>query len=148
MGEKKLPLVKAHSLQPPLQCLSECKNTSSPGEGILDRQACYDIIHSELHSDEEKPDILQKNCLSLLQAVPFNFELATFCFSHSKFFQLKKEDNTLGLMRQHFFLTFSTTSLRRSYLNTMCNLLVCCCSAKSVSAFSYICKICLTFNKQ
>ena len=61
---------------------SECKNmsTSSPGENISDRQACNDIVYSELHSHEEKHQILQTNCLSLLQAVPFNFDLATFLF--------------------------------------------------------------------
>ena len=51
--------------------------------------------------------ILQTNCLSLLQAVPFNFDLATFCFSHSKFFQLKKEDNTLGLRMQQIVNIFN-----------------------------------------
>ena len=80
---------------------------SSPGVDILDRQACNDIVHSELHSDEEKHQILQTNCLSLLQAVPFNFELATFCFSHSKFFQLKKEDNTLGMRMQQIVNIFN-----------------------------------------
>ena len=88
---------------------SECKNMNmnSPGVDILDRQACNDIVHSELHSDEEKHQILQTNCLSLLQAVPFNFELATFCFSHSKFFQLKKEDNTLGMRMQQIVNIFN-----------------------------------------
>ena len=88
---------------------SACKNmsTNSPGADILDRQACNDIIYSELHSDAEKQQILQTNCLSLLQAVPFNFDLAKFCFSHSKFFQLKKEDNTLGLMKQQIVHIFN-----------------------------------------
>ena len=88
---------------------SECKNMNmnSLGVDILDRQACNDIVHSELHSDEEKHQILQTNCLSLLQAVPFNFELATFCFSHSKFFQLKKEDNTLGMRMQQIVNIFN-----------------------------------------
>ena len=88
---------------------SACKNmsTNSQGEDILDRQACNDIVYSELHSDAEKQQILQTNCLSLLQTVPFNFELATFCFSHSKFFQLKKDDSTLGLRMQQIINIFN-----------------------------------------
>ena len=82
-------------------------STNSPGENILDRQACNDIVYSELHSDAEKQQILQTNCLSLLQTAPFNFELATFCFSHSKFFQLKKEESTLGLRMQQIVNIFN-----------------------------------------
>ena len=64
------------------------------------------VCESHLCSPE-KQQILQTNCLSLLQTVPFNFELATFCFSHSKFFQLKKEDTTLGLRRQQIVNIFN-----------------------------------------
>ena len=35
------------------------------------------------------------------------FELATFCFSYSIFFQLKKEDNTLGMRMQQIVNIFN-----------------------------------------
>ena len=68
----------------------QCEITSSPGEDILDLQACSDIVSSDLLSDDEKQQALSKNCICLLQIVPFNYDLAKFCFSHSKFFLVKK----------------------------------------------------------
>ena len=69
----------------------QCEITSSPGEDILDLQACSDIVSSDFLSDDEKQQALSKNCICLLQIVPFNYDLAKFCFSHSKFFLVKKK---------------------------------------------------------
>ena len=85
---------------------STCENTSSPGEEILDFEACKDIVFSEMLSYHEKEQVLQRNCLSLLQVAPFNFELAKYCFSHSKIFQLKKDNHSLGLSLQYLVSIF------------------------------------------
>ena len=92
--------------------IAKSMSTSSPGEDILDAQACNDILYSELHWDEERQQTLQKNCLCLLHAVPFNFELAKFCFSRSKFFQLKKDDQTLGLRMQQVVNIFNNDEFK------------------------------------
>ena len=46
-------------------------------------------------------EILQKNCICLLKADPINFDLARFCYSHSKYFQLRQKEQTLGLSMQN-----------------------------------------------
>ena len=77
----------------------------SPGEDILDLQACSDIVSSDLFSDEEKQQALSKNCICLLQIVPFNYDLAKFCFSRSKFFLVKKDYPSL-VLSQHMVNIF------------------------------------------
>ena len=81
------------------------KTQCSPGEDILDLQACSDIVSSDLFSDEEKQQALSKNCICLLQIVPFNYDLAKFCFSQSKFFLVKKDYPSL-VLSQHMVNIF------------------------------------------
>ena len=66
-------------------------------EGILDLQACSDIVASDLLSDHEKQQALSKNCICLMQIVPLNYDLAKFCYSRSKFFLVKKDNPSLSL---------------------------------------------------
>ena len=82
-----------------------CEKTSSSGEDILDLQACSNIISSELLSDHEKQQALMKNCICLIQIVPLKYDLAKFCFSHSKFFLVKKDNPSLSLS-QHLINIF------------------------------------------
>ena len=74
-----------------------CEKFSCPGEDILDLRACSDIVFCDLLSDHEKQQALSKNCMCVLSIVPLNLDLAKFCFSHSKFFLLKKDNPSLGL---------------------------------------------------
>ena len=78
---------------------SKCESTGGPGEDILDLQGCHDVVSSDLFSTQQKIEILQKNCIFLLKAETINFDLAKFCYSHSKYFQLKIKDHTLGPMQ-------------------------------------------------
>ena len=85
------------------------ENTKIPcekiSEDILDLQACSDIVESDLLSDHEKQQALSKNCICLMQIVPLNYDLAKFCFSHSKFFLVKKDNPSLSLT-QHLINIF------------------------------------------
>ena len=80
---------------------TNCESTAAPEEDILDLNGCHDIVSSDLFSTQQKIEILQKNCVGLLKATPINFDLARFCYSHSKYFQLKQKDHTLGLSMQN-----------------------------------------------
>ena len=79
---------------------TNCESTAAPEEDILDQNGCHDVVSSDLFSTQQKIEILQKNCVCLLIADPINFDLARFCYSHSKYFQLKQKDHTLGLSMQ------------------------------------------------
>ena len=80
---------------------TNCESTAAPEEDILDQNGCHDVVSSDLFSTQQKIEILQKNCVGLLKATPINFDLARFCYSHSKYFQLKQKDHTLGLSMQN-----------------------------------------------
>ena len=80
---------------------TNCESTAAPEEDILDQNGCHDFVSSDLFSTQQKIEILQKNCVCLLKADPINFDLARFCYSHSKYFQLKQKDHTLGLSMQN-----------------------------------------------
>ena len=86
--------------------MSTCGKLSSSGDDILDFAACRNIVSSDLLSDHEKEQALTKNCLAVLQVAPFNFDLAKYCFSNSKIFQLKKDNHNLGLSEQYLLQLF------------------------------------------
>ena len=54
----------------------------------------------DFFSLQDKVQILQQNCISLLKNEPIDFKLAKYCFSRSKFFQLRESNQTLGLSMQ------------------------------------------------
>ena len=80
---------------------SKCESVASPEEDILDLNGCHDVVSSDLFSTQQKIAILQQNCVCLLKAQTINFDLARFCYSHSKYFQLKLKDHTLGIPMQN-----------------------------------------------
>ena len=85
---------------------SKHKNTSGPEEDILDYQACHDCVVSGFFSPHDKHLILQRNCISLLKIEPIDFKLAKFCFSRSKYFQLRQSDQSLGISMQNIVNIF------------------------------------------
>ena len=79
---------------------SKQESSQSFEQDILDYNACCDVVTSNFYSLQDKVQILQQNCISLLKNEPIDFKLAKYCFSRSKFFQLRESNQTLGLSMQ------------------------------------------------
>ena len=86
---------------------SKHESTCAPEEDILDYQACHDVVVNGFFSPHDKIQILQRNCISLLKIEPVDFELAKFCFSRSKYFQLRQSDQSLGINMQKIVNIFN-----------------------------------------
>ena len=50
---------------------------------------------------EQKYIALIDNCVKLIKIEPINHVVAKFCFSHARFYQLRKDDFTLGYSKEH-----------------------------------------------
>ena len=87
--------------------IANTKGTCAPEEDILDYQACHDVVVNGFFSPHDKIQILQRNCISLLKIEPVDFELAKFCFSRSKYFQLRQSDQSLGINMQKIVNIFN-----------------------------------------
>ena len=79
---------------------SKQESSQSFEQDILDYNACCDVVTKDFYSLQDKVQILQQNCISLLKNEPIDFKLAKYCFSRSKFFQLRESNQTLGLSMQ------------------------------------------------
>ena len=86
---------------------SKHESTCAPEVDILDYQACHDVVVNGFFSPHDKIQILQRNCISLLKIEPVDFELAKFCFSRSKYFQLRQSDQSLGINMQKIVNIFN-----------------------------------------
>ena len=86
---------------------SKHKSTDGPKEDILDYQACHDVVSNGFFSPHDKIQILQRNCISLLKTEPIDFNLAKFCYSRSKYFQLRQSDQSLGINMQKIVNIFN-----------------------------------------
>ena len=65
------------------------------------------MVVNGFFSPQDKIQILQRNCISLLKIEPVDFELAKFCFSRSKYFQLRQSDQSLGINMQKIVNIFN-----------------------------------------
>ena len=45
--------------------------------------------------------MLFDNCVILIKVEPINHVVTKFCFSHARFYQLRKDDLTLGFSKEH-----------------------------------------------
>ena len=68
---------------------------------LLDLPACEEISNSTILTADQKYATLIDNCLKLIQVEPINHVVAKFCFSHARFYQLGKDDLTLGYSKEH-----------------------------------------------
>ena len=50
---------------------------------------------------DQKYTALIDNCVKLIQVKPINHDLPKFCFSHARFYQLRKDDLMLGYSKEH-----------------------------------------------
>ena len=71
------------------------------GPQLLDLPACEEISNSKTLTAEQKYTALIDNCYKLIQVEPINHVVAKFCFSHARFYQLRKDDFTLGYSKEH-----------------------------------------------
>ena len=71
------------------------------GPQLLDLSACEEISISKTLTAEQKYTALIDNCYKLIQVEPINHVVAKFCFSHARFYQLRKDDFTLGYSKEH-----------------------------------------------
>ena len=49
---------------------------------------------------DQKYTALIDNCVKLIPVEPINHVVAKFCFSHARFYQLRKDDLTLGYSKE------------------------------------------------
>ena len=68
---------------------------------MLDLPACEEISNSTTLTADQKHIALIDNCVKLIQVKPINHGVAKFCFSHARFYQLRKDDLTLGYSKEH-----------------------------------------------
>ena len=71
------------------------------GPQLLDLSACEEISISKTLTAEQKYTALIDNCYKLIQVEPINHVVAKFCFSHARFYQLRKNDYTLGYSKEY-----------------------------------------------
>jgi len=71
------------------------------GPQLLDLPACEEISNSRTLTADQKYTMLFDNCVKHIKVEPINHVVTKFCFSHAKFYQLKKDDLTLGFSKEH-----------------------------------------------
>ena len=71
------------------------------GPQLLDLPACEEISNSLTLTADQKYTMLFDNCVKLIKVEPINHVVAKFCFSHAKFYQLRRDDLTLGFSKEH-----------------------------------------------
>ena len=71
------------------------------GPQLLDLPACEEISNSRTLTADQKYTMLFDNCVKLIKVEPINHVVTKFCFSHAKFYQLKRDDLTLGFSKEH-----------------------------------------------
>ena len=86
---------------------SKCDSSHIHEEDVLDYNACSNVVLDSIYSTQDKIQILQKNCISLLKKEPTDFKLAKYCFSRSKYFQLLDKNLTLGVSMQKIVSLFN-----------------------------------------
>ena len=71
------------------------------GPQLLDLPACEEISNSRTLTADQKYTMLLDNCVKLIKVEPINHVVTKFCFSHAKFYQLRRDDLTLGFSKEH-----------------------------------------------
>ena len=69
---------------------------------MLDLPACGEISNSITLTADQKRTAFIDYCVKLIiQVEPISDDLAKFCFSHARFYQLRNDDLTLGYSKEH-----------------------------------------------
>ena len=63
-------------------------------------RVCTSLLQT-CHFYHEKYSALMDNCLKLIQVEPIKHDVANICFSHARFYKLRKGDLTLGSSKEH-----------------------------------------------
>ena len=83
------------------QCGDGDDEDGDDGPQLLDLPACVEISNSRTLTADQKYTMLIDNCVKHIKVEPINHVVTKFCFSHAKFYQLKRDDLTLGFSKEH-----------------------------------------------